>query len=150
MGLNRKFFSILFIFFALGSCSLDATQEKSLNRAIVQYEHSYNNHLQLLEASLTHPCVIASLLSNGDSTFSKYFSHYDFELKNYKVGKVVTKNNEIQVSLTFDMYHPKFLKTKKKNIVALSSNSGKHWFFADKKWIHSLKCDKIKEGSKHD
>lgn len=135
-------FGLLIWFFS--ACSLTANQEKSLNRAIIQYQNAYNKELTILEVSLTHPCLIDAYVSDTLG-LKKLFLHTGEEIDNYSISSIEEQGEDMKVKLTFD-----YLSTKegnnnsKKIIYALSSNHGKSWFFIDSTKVKYLNCKRFK------
>jgi len=139
------FIWIVILLLLTGACGLNANQEKSLNRDIVQYVNAYNKHLRLLETSLTHPCVVDHLLSYGDSVFKNHFQHDNCELTNYRIGTIDSNGDTMTIALNFD-YDSLQLSSNsnKKTIYARSFNNGLNWFFYEKKFKSLVHCNRIK------
>ncbi|MFM7595576.1 MAG: hypothetical protein ACKO4Y_05295 [Flavobacteriales bacterium] len=138
--------SLLFIvlLFMLGSCSLNANQEKSLNRAIIQYQNAFNKELTILEVSLTHPCVIDAYVSDTGNLRS-LFIHHGAYMDNYSLENIEEDGMHMKVKLTFDyQYGQAESKESKKTIYALSSNYGETWFFAQGSHLKYLNCKRDK------
>lgn len=129
----------------LVACSLTANQEKSLNRAIIQYQNAYNKELTILEVSLTHPCVIDAHLSDT-SKLKKLFVHQGSSLANYDIQDIDKDGADMKVKLTFDYLNGQAEpKDSKKTIYALSSNRGESWFFLDASHVKYLNCKRYKK-----
>jgi len=136
------FIALLCLLFA---CSLSANQEKSLNRAIIQYQNSYNKELTILEVSLTHPCVIDAYLSDT-SKLKNLFVHHGASITNYDIQDIETDGAHMKVKLTFDyLYGQSDQKDSKKTVYALSSNRGESWFFLDASHVKYLNCKRYKK-----
>ncbi len=129
----------------LCSCGLNANQEKTLNRDVVQYVNAYNKNLSLLEASLTHPCVVDHLLKSGDTVFRNYFEHEDCQLTNYRIGDIDTKGDTMTIALNFDYDSlPSASNSNKKTIYARSFNNGMNWFFYERQFTSFVHCKRLK------
>ena len=135
-------FGLLIWFFS--ACSLTANQEKSLNRAIIQYQNAYNKELTILEVSLTHPCLIDAYVSDTLG-LKKLFLHTGEEIDNYSISSIEEQGEDMKVKLTFDYLSAKEgKKNSKKIIYALSSNLGESWFFIDSTQTKYLNCKRFK------
>lgn len=124
--------SILLVVLLLSicSCELNARQEKSLNRAIVQYQNAYNKSLTLLEVSLTHPCVIEKYYQDS-AQLRKNFIHQGSEIYNYNIISVASNPEAMQVKIEFELSPNDVFdkKTLKKTMYAFSYDKGDSWYF---------------------
>jgi hypothetical protein len=140
----RPYLLFLSLLWFLVACSLTANQEKSLNRAIIQYQNAYNKELTILEVSLTHPCVIDAHLSDTGS-LKKLFIHPGSSIENYDIEEIDKDGADMKVKLTFDYLNGQAeLKDSKKTIYALSSNRGESWFFLSASHVKYLNCKRFK------
>ncbi len=140
----RPYLLFLSLLWFLVACSLTANQEKSLNRAIIQYQNAYNKELTILEVSLTHPCVIDAHLSDTGS-LKKLFIHSGSSLENYDIQDIEKDGADMKVKLTFDYLNGQSeRKDSKKTIYALSSNRGESWFFLSASHMKYLNCKRFK------
>jgi hypothetical protein len=140
----RPYLLFLSLLWFLVACSLTANQEKSLNRAIIQYQNAYNKELTILEVSLTHPCVIDAHLSDTGK-LKKLFIHPGSSIENYDIEEIDKDGADMKVKLTFDyLYGQAELKDSKKTIYALSSNRGESWFFLSASHVKYLNCKRFK------
>jgi len=140
----RPYLLFLSLLWFLVACSLTANQEKSLNRAIIQYQNAYNKELTILEVSLTHPCVIDAHLSDTGS-LKKLFIHPGSSIENYDIEEIDKDGADMKVKLTFDYLNGQAeLKDSKKIIYALSSNRGESWFFLSASHVKYLNCKRFK------
>jgi len=132
-----------FFLFFLSACALNSTQEKSLNRAIIQYQNAYNKGLTILEVSLTHPCVVDAVYKDS-LTLINQFIHSNISLDNYEIDHVEQSGKEMRVKLIFSCYdYDKKDPLSKKIIYALSADEGKTWFFAESRYLSQLKCNRL-------
>ncbi len=69
----KKTIIYTFFTFLLGACTLNATQEQSLNQAVSLYVNAWNKGNTLKYVAMTHPCVVANYQKN-DSLFTRRFS----------------------------------------------------------------------------
>jgi hypothetical protein len=126
----------------LSACALNSTQEKSLNRAIIQYQNAYNKGLTILEVSLTHPCVVDAVYKDS-LTLIKQFIHSNITMVNYEIDQVEESGKEMRVKLIFSRFdNDKQDTLSKKIIYALSADEGKTWFFAESRFLSQLKCNR--------
>ena len=140
----RPYLLFLSLLWFLVACSLTANQEKSLNRAIIQYQNAYNKELTILEVSLTHPCVIDAHLSDTGK-LKKLFIHPGSSIENYDIEEIDKDGADMKVKLTFDYLNGQAeLKDSKKTIYALSSNRGESWFFLSASHVKYLNCKRFK------
>jgi hypothetical protein len=140
----RPYLLFLSLLWFLVACSLTANQEKSLNRAIIQYQNAYNKELTILEVSLTHPCVIDAHLSDTGK-LKKLFIHPGSSIVNYDIEEIDKDGADMKVKLTFDYLNGQAeLKDSKKTIYALSSNRGESWFFLSASHVKYLNCKRFK------
>ena len=140
----RPYLLFLSLLWFLVACSLTANQEKSLNRAIIQYQNAYNKELTILEVSLTHPCVIDAHLSDTGS-LKKLFIHSGASLENYDIQDIDKDGADMKVQLTFDYLNGQTeMQDSKKTIYALSSNRGESWFFLSASHMKYLNCKRFK------
>jgi hypothetical protein len=140
----RPYLLFLSLLWFLVACSLTANQEKSLNRAIIQYQNAYNKELTILEVSLTHPCVIDAHLSDTGS-LKKLFIHSGSSLENYDIQDIDKDGADMKVKLTFDYLNGQTeMQDSKKTIYALSSNRGESWFFLSASHMKYLNCKRFK------
>jgi hypothetical protein len=140
----RPYLLFLSLLWFLVACSLTANQEKSLNRAIIQYQNAYNKELTILEVSLTHPCVIDAHLSDTGK-LKKLFVHPAASLENYDIQSIDKDGADMKVKLTFDYLNGQAeIQDSKKTIYALSSNRGESWFFLDASYVKYLNCKRFK------
>ena len=140
----RPYLLFLSLLWFLVACSLTANQEKSLNRAIIQYQNAYNKELTILEVSLTHPCVIDAHLSDTGK-LKKLFVHLGASLENYDIQSIDKDGADMKVKLTFDYLNGQAeIQDSKKTIYALSSNRGESWFFLDASYVKYLNCKRFK------
>ena len=140
----RPYLLFLSLLWFLVACSLTANQEKSLNRAIIQYQNAYNKELTILEVSLTHPCVIDAYLSDTGK-LKKLFVHPGASLENYDIQSIDKDGADMKVKLTFDYLNGQAeIQDSKKTIYALSSNRGESWFFLNASHVKYLNCKRFK------
>ena len=126
------------------ACSLSAKQEKSLNRAIIQYQNAYNKELTILEVSQTHPCIIDAHLSDT-AGLKKLFIHHEETINNFSIISIVKRGEQMKVKLSFDYLSSNTqTNSSKKIIYALSSNLGESWFFLEAKHLKYVDCSRFK------
>lgn len=140
----RFYALIVSVIWCVFACSLSSKQEKSLNRAIIQYQNAYNKELTILEVSQTHPCLIDAYLSDT-AGLKKLFLHQEESISNYSILDIEQKDHQIKVKLSFDHQSSNSrIKSTKKIIYALSSNHGESWFFLESRHLKYLNCNRFK------
>ena len=134
-----KIYFIALLFLLLAACTLSASQEASLQKAMSSYINAHNNGAVMAYVGFTHPNVVGFYKDKGDSVFRERFELFapenggDF-LQDGNIQKIETKGNAIHVQYVFDSYQVRGLDERfsKVGIIAISSDQGKTWFFADK------------------
>ena len=131
------------------SCSLNATQEASLNNAKTSFINSKNNGTVMSYVAFTLPDVVAYYKDQGDSIFQQRFDLSSLETKNFltngNIRIVEQKSPLIHVKYEFTKVDFEDVNQSKVYIYALSDNDGKSWFFAEEK---DYKNDAILPASK--
>jgi hypothetical protein len=129
---------IVFFAFALlilSACTLSADQEQKLNQAVSAYLHARNDCQIVNYVAFTHPSLVAKFKEEGDSVFQTKFdcTMDSLLLEDPTIRTVEKEGNDIQVLFditAFDEYT--YQQTKEKQqLVAISSDQGKSWFFID-------------------
>ena len=140
----RSYLLIGSVIWCFVACSLSANQEKSLNRAIIQYQNAFNKELTILEASQTHPCVIDAHLSDT-AGLKKMFIHPEESIDNFSILNIEKQGEQMKVKLSFDyLSSNNQTNATKKIIYALSSNRGESWFFIEAKHLKYVPCNRFK------
>ncbi len=140
----RSYLLIGSVIWCFTACSLSAKQEKSLNRAIIQYQNAYNKELTILEVSQTHPCIIDAHLSDT-AGLKKLFIHHEQTINNFSIISIVKRGEQMKVKLSFDYLSSNTqTNSSKKIIYALSSNLGESWFFLEAKYLKYVDCSRFK------
>lgn len=137
-------YTFIFLILISGGCSLSSSQEKSLNRAIIQYQNAYNRHLTLLEVSLTHPCEV-DFYAKDSLRLKERFNHQETRIENYNILKINQENKDVTVTLSFDYFSSQEVeKPTKKLIYACSYDNGLVWYFTTKNKHARSKCARMK------
>lgn len=134
-----KIYFIGLLFLLVASCTLSASQEATLQKAMSSYIAAHNDGAVMAYVGFTHPNVVGFYQDKGDAVFRKRFELFEPEnggdfLQDGSIKKIETKGNAIHVHYEFDSYRIRGLDQKNSDfgIIAISSDQGKTWFFADK------------------
>lgn len=118
-----------------GACTLSATQEKKLNESLSNYLNSRNECLVVSYVAFTYPDLVLTYKSQGDSVFKNKFdcNHDSLFLQDPTIRQTVKSESDIHVLYEIDLYNVNTgLRSEKKHqLVALSKDNGKSWFFMD-------------------
>ena len=137
--MKKSGFFLLLLFIC--SCSLSADQEASLHTAMVSYINARNEGIATAYVAYTHPNAVAYYQELGDSTFKFRFSLNDVSsqafLQDGTIREIESKGNKIHVLYTFtgvflsefDTYDSE----QEMEILAISEDNGRSWFFIEKK-----------------
>lgn len=121
----------------LAGCVLNAEQERSLNEAQRHYTDAFNEGDVTKYVGMTHPNVVAHYKMLGDSTFKTKFdlAEESLHLQDGTIRQKVKKDNSIQALIEFKRLNiDDFeLEFEKVNIIAVSEDNGKTWFFIEGK-----------------
>jgi len=119
----------------VSSCSLNATQEASLNNAKTSFINSKNNGTVMSYVAFTLPEVVSYYKSQSDSVFQQRFDLSSKEttdfLSNGNIRVVEESNSLIHVKYEFTNVNFEDVSQEKVIVFALSNNTGKSWFFAE-------------------
>ena len=128
-----KYSFFLLLLIVLSSCSLNSTQEQSLNSAKVSYINSKNNGSVMSYVAYTLPEAVAYYKSKGDSVFQKRFDLSKEQLSEFiqdgNISKVVNESPIIHVK--FNFISNNITDGESEVIYAISENDGSSWFFAE-------------------
>jgi hypothetical protein len=127
------------LFLLLVACTLSASQEATLQKAMSSYLTAHNDGAVMAYVGFTHPNVVGFYRDKGDSVFRERFELFapenggDF-LQDGNVKVIEKKGNAIHVHYVFDSFRTRGLdqEVSDHDIIAISSDEGKTWFFADK------------------
>jgi hypothetical protein len=133
-----KIYFIGLLFLLVSACTLSANQEASLQKAMSSYLAAHNNGAVMAFVGFTHPNVVGFYQEKGDSVFRERFELFDAEnggdfLQDGTIKKIETIGNSIHVQYIFESYQVRGLDERfsELSIIAISSDDGKTWFFAD-------------------
>ena len=126
--------ALLFLLF-LTACSLNATQEASLNNAKTSFINAKNNGSVMSYVAFTLPDAVAYYQKQGDSVFQKRFdlseNNYNTFIQDGNIRKITQKEGEIQVKFEFLEVNMEEVSQEKQILYALSDDDGKTWFFLE-------------------
>jgi hypothetical protein len=121
-------------------CSLNATQEASLNNAVLTYVESHNTGAVMKFVSIIHPKVVEFYEGEGDEAFKRKFELFpqmdggDY-IQDGTVWEIETKGKSIHARYTFlsveDSYEN--FNPAEVEVIAISEDQGVTWFFVDGK-----------------
>lgn len=116
------------------SCTLNSTQEATLNNALSTYVNAHNNGAVLSYVGVIYPPAVAYYKDQGDSTF-----HYKFDLSAESERPLLTdgtilgtkkENQSIHVKYRFAQLHDVFEGDSEYKIhYAITEDDGVNWFF---------------------
>lgn len=128
----------VFILLVLASCSLNADQEASLNKAMSAYVNAHNAGSVVAFVAMTHPNAVAYYREKGDEAFEEKFSLLSSDdggdyMQDGTVKEVVSKEGNIHVKYRFLSVEDRFYETKALEMIvmAVSDDEGASWFFID-------------------
>jgi hypothetical protein len=142
----RKNLAVIFLGFILFSCSLDANQEKSLNKSIIKYLFSINRELKLSIAAATHPLILRQLKEDGHEKLKSYLAPKYNIWTDAVIGKTKIKGDIIHIELKVAQVSKETYEKNDKRIrlYAISEDNGKNWYFVDYKLYETDYCKKFK------
>ena len=117
-------------------CTLSADQEKSLSDAQRSYVNARNESDVLKFVGYTHPNVIAHYKHMADSSFQKKFDLTEdpYLLQDGTIREIKKKDKTIHVLYRFKTVEKGSFGVfgDDRNIIAISEDGGKTWFFVEK------------------
>ncbi len=135
----------------LGSCTLNADQEASLNNALTSYINSRNNGAVMSYVAFTHPNVVNHYKNAGDSVFQSHFDvSNEYTRPFFQDGLIrsTEKNgNTIHVKYLFKKIEANDFDRQMTDaiIIAMSNDNGTSWFFAEEEDYFNWKIFKKDE-----
>jgi hypothetical protein len=140
----------LLVMLLVSACTLNSEQERNLNQSLSDYLLAKNECRMVNLVAFTYPELVASIRAEGDSTFMAYFncSSDSVYLDDPTILNSVKKSKEIQVCYELrgrKMNNVEF-GTFKEQLVAVSHDNGKSWFFLSKKdYVDKSRISKLKK-----
>ena len=146
-----KHLCLFILLFAIGSCSLNSTQEDSLNQAKNKYIEARNKGIIITYVEFTHPKVVRYYKDLGDNVF---IDRFDLEVG---VGSLFLQDGAIkETNWDGDNIHVKYeflgvletefrLEGSQEFIYAMSGDDGKSWHFVEEKDYYNDKIIKAKD-----
>ena len=137
---------LLFTFFSIASCSLNAEQERNLNKSIIKFLFSVNKELKLSVAAATHPLILRQLKEDGHEKLKSYLDPKYNIWTDAVIGKTKIKGDVIHIELKVAQVSKQTYEKNDKRIrlYAISEDNGKNWYFVDYKLYESEYCKKLK------
>ena len=137
---------LLFTFFSIASCSLNAEQERNLNKSIIKFLFSVNKELKLSVAAATHPLILRQLKDDGYEKLKSYLDPKYNIWTDAVIGKTKIKGDVIHIELKVAQVSKQTYEKNDKRIrlYAISEDNGKNWYFVDYKLYESDYCKKLK------
>ncbi len=142
----RLSFQLFFILMLICSCSLNAEQERNLNKSIIKYLFSVNRELKLSIAAATHPLILHELKEEGDEKLKAYLKPKNHIWTDAITGRTKIKNEVIHIELKIALINKEsFEKSPNRvRLYTISEDNGKNWYFVDYKMYESEYCKKFK------
>ena len=130
-----KHYRIFLLLLLLGSCTLNADQEKSLNKAHVDYAAARNSGDVVKFAAFTHPSVISHYKQLGDSVFKQKFD-LPVDIEHIQDGSVIEIAKEDKTIHARIDYLNVFISDYSKEpeeftVIAISEDEGVTWFILE-------------------
>lgn len=137
---------LFLIFFTVASCSLNAEQERNLNKSIIKYLFSVNRELKLSIAAATHPLVLRELKEDGDEKLKAYLEPKQHIWTDAIIGKTKMDGAIVHIELKVALISKETFEKAPNRIrlYAISEDNGENWYFVDYKIYESNYCKKIK------
>ena len=137
---------LLFIFFSITSCSLNAEQERNLNKSIIKYLFSVNRELKLSIAAATHPLILRELKEESDEKLKAYLEPKHHIWTDAIIGKSKIKGEILHIELKVALVSKETYEKAPNRIrlYAVSEDNGKNWYFVDYKIYEYDYCKKFK------
>ena len=135
----------------LGSCTLNADQEASLNNALTSYINSRNNGAVMSYVAFTHPNIVSYYKNEGDSVFQSHFDvSNEYTRPFFQDGLIRTtekRDKSIHVKYLFKKIEASDFDIQANDaiIIAMSDDNGTSWFFAEEEDYFNLKIFKKDE-----
>ncbi len=130
-----KIIAIISTLLLLTACSLNATQEASLNNAKTSFINAKNNGSVMSYVAFTLPDAVAYYQKQGDSVFQKRFdlseNNYNTFIQDGNIRKITQKDGVIQVKFEFLEVNMDEVSKENQILYALSDNDGESWFFLE-------------------
>ena len=122
----------------LVGCSLNSTQEASLNRAVTAYMESNNAGALVSFVSFTHPNAVKYYKEQGDTVFQNRFRLFTDDgdgeyLQDPVIKTIETDGNIIHVHYSILRVEDYFFSQRatETDLVAVSEDDGANWFFIE-------------------
>lgn len=133
--ITNRIVPFLFLLFLVG-CTLNGEQEKKLNESFSAYIFAKNECQVISYVAFTYPELVASYKAEGDSLFKEHFNcnKDSIYLDDPTLRQTVKEGNSIHVLYDLSLYHEATGKKddKKYQLIGISEDDGKTWFFMDK------------------
>ena len=137
---------LLLFFFSITSCSLNAEQERNLNKSIIKYLFSVNRELKLSIAAATHPLILRELKDESDEKLKAYLEPKHHIWTDAIIGKSKIKGEILHIELKVALVSKETYEKAPNRIrlYAVSEDNGNNWYFVDYKIYESDYCKKFK------
>lgn len=137
---------LFLIFFTVTSCSLNAEQERNLNKSIIKYLFSVNRELKLSIAAATHPLILRELKEDGDEKLKAYLEPKHHIWTDAIIGKTKMDGAIVHIELKVALISKETFEKAPNRIrlYAISEDNGENWYFVDYKIYESNYCKKFK------
>lgn len=137
---------LFLIFFTVASCSLNAEQERNLNKSIIKYLFSVNRELKLSIAAATHPLILRELKEDGNQKLKAYLEPKHHIWTDAIIGKTKMDGAIVHIELKVALISKETFEKAPNRIrlYAISEDNGENWYFVDYKIYESNYCKKFK------
>lgn len=119
------------------SCTLNSTQEKSLQNALNEYVKLHNEGKVTGFAALTHPSVLKYYNNLGENAFAQKFELVDTSYNSATWQNAIIRSTKKEKEKIHVLYRIKEIPSEKDldpkhiHIVAISKDNGINWLFID-------------------
>ncbi len=120
----------------VSACTLNGEQEKKLNESLSAYIFARNECQVISYVAFTYPELVASYKAEGDSLFKDHFNcnKDSIYLEDPTIRQTEKKGNSIHVLYDLNAYNENTGEQNKlkHEVVGVSNDNGKSWFFMDR------------------
>lgn len=139
-------FPLFFTLMLSYSCSLNAEQERNLNKSITKYLFSVNRELKLSIAAATHPLILHELKEESNEKLKAYLEpkHHIWSDAIIGKSKLIGEILHIELKVALVGKESSEKSPNRMRLYAVSEDNGRNWYFVDYKIYESNFCIKFK------
>lgn len=139
-------FPLFFTLMLSYSCSLNAEQERNLNKSITKYLFSVNRELKLSTAAATHPLILHELKEESNEKLKAYLEpkHHIWSDAIIGKSKLIGKILHIELKVALVGKESSEKSPNRMRLYAVSEDNGRNWYFVDYMIYESNFCIKFK------